>query len=220
MAIDSSGLSKAMTKLASRAKTALESTAIDSGLSFHSRTSTGTETMTEATVSKATASRATGIRIEAASTSCMAIKIVGCHKVTGCFRMVIGCYHKEISCYRMEIDWNHMMISCYHKETMAAASFAIMAADSSKVIESCCRATFVATRAANTASMVTAIVGSEIRAIDRAAVISCCYHMGCFGMKMAISCCCMEMTEVIGVIRESGCLKSAVRIDCKDSSCL
>ena len=103
---------------------------------------------------------------------------------------------------------------------MAFASFAIVAADSSKVIASCYMATFVATRAANTASMAIKIVDSTIRAIDRATTISCCFHTGCFTVKMAIGCCCMETTEVIRVIRESSCLKTVFSIDCKDSSCL
>lgn len=67
VATGSSSSSRARTVIAS---TALVSRVIDSSLSYHSRTSTGTETMTEAVMSKAIASRVTVIRIEVAGTSC------------------------------------------------------------------------------------------------------------------------------------------------------
>ena len=67
VATGSSSSSRARTVIAS---TALVSRVIDSSLSYHSRTSTGTETMTEAAVSRVTASRAIGIRIVVAGTSC------------------------------------------------------------------------------------------------------------------------------------------------------
>ena len=67
VATGSSSSSRARTVIAS---TALVSMATDFGLSYRSRMSTMTETMTEAAVSKAIASRAIGIRIVVAGTSC------------------------------------------------------------------------------------------------------------------------------------------------------